>query len=70
MPGKPATGETQPAVGLRILSLRRIVQEQDGLYRADPAETALLEYYANAIEPLLATVAADAALAAAVGKAA
>ncbi len=48
-------------VGLRMLLLRRIVEEQDGLYRADPAETALLEYYANAIAPLLATIAADAA---------
>ena len=57
-------------VGLRMLSLRHIVEEQDGLYRADPAETALLEYYANAIEPLVATVPADAALSAAVGKAA
>jgi len=41
-------------VGLRMLLLRRIVAEQDGLYRADPAEAALLSYYANAIEPLVA----------------
>jgi len=41
-------------VGLRMLLLRRIVVEQDGLYRADPAEAALLSYYANAIEPLVA----------------
>jgi glycerol-3-phosphate O-acyltransferase len=40
-------------VGLRTLLLRRIVSEQDGLYRASPAETALLSYYANAIEPLV-----------------
>jgi len=41
-------------VGLRMLLLRRIVAEQDGLYRANPAEAALLAYYANAIEPLVA----------------
>jgi len=39
-------------VGLRMLLLRHIVEEQDGLYRANPAELALLAYYANAIEPL------------------
>jgi glycerol-3-phosphate O-acyltransferase len=41
-------------VGLRMLLLRRIVVEQDGLYRASAGETALLSYYANAIEPLVA----------------
>ena len=41
-------------VGLRMLLLRRIVVEQDGLYHASPEETALLAYYANAIEPLVA----------------
>lgn len=41
-------------VGLRMLLLRRIVVEQDGLYRASPEEGALLAYYANAIEPLVA----------------
>ena len=41
-------------VGLRMLLLRRIVVEADGLYRAIPAEVALLSYYANAIEPLVA----------------
>lgn len=40
-------------VGLRMLLLRRIVVEADGLYRASPAEAALLAYYANAIEPLV-----------------
>ena len=39
-------------VGLRMLTLRRIVAERDGVYRANPAETPLLAYYANAIEPL------------------
>jgi len=41
-------------VGLRMLLLRRIVVEADGLYRVSPAEVALLTYYANAIEPLVA----------------
>ena len=40
-------------VGLRMLTLRHIVIEQDGLYRAAPEEQALLEYYANAIAPLV-----------------
>jgi glycerol-3-phosphate O-acyltransferase len=39
-------------VGLRMLTLRRMVEEGDGVYRANPAEAALLAYYANAIEPL------------------
>jgi hypothetical protein len=37
-----------------MLLLRRIVEEEDGLYRANSGETALLAYYANAIEPLVA----------------
>jgi glycerol-3-phosphate O-acyltransferase len=37
-------------VGLRMLLLRHIVVEQDGLYRANPAELPLIAYYANAIE--------------------
>jgi glycerol-3-phosphate O-acyltransferase len=40
-------------VGLRMLLLRRIVVEENGLYRASPDERALLAYYANAIEPLV-----------------
>jgi hypothetical protein len=36
-----------------MLLLRRIVVEQDGLYRARSEEAALLSYYANAIEPLV-----------------
>jgi glycerol-3-phosphate O-acyltransferase len=40
-------------VGLRMLTLRRIVQEHDGLYRENPADRAVLAYYANAIEPLV-----------------
>jgi glycerol-3-phosphate O-acyltransferase len=37
------------AVGLRMLTLRRLVEERDGLYRARAGETALLAYYANSI---------------------
>ncbi len=40
-------------VGLRMLTLRRIVEERDGLYRANPADFTVLGYYANAIEPLV-----------------
>jgi glycerol-3-phosphate O-acyltransferase len=40
-------------VGLRMLTLRRLVDEQDGLYRARPGERALLAYYANSIAHLL-----------------
>jgi glycerol-3-phosphate O-acyltransferase len=39
-------------VGLRMLLLRRMVLLQDGLYRANPEERALLAYYANAIAHL------------------
>jgi glycerol-3-phosphate O-acyltransferase len=40
------------AVGLRMLTLRHLVEEVDGNYRADPKETVLLRYYANSIEHL------------------
>ena len=43
-------------VGLRMLRLRHLVAEIDGLYRIEPAETALLRYYANSIAHLLAKV--------------
>jgi glycerol-3-phosphate O-acyltransferase len=54
-------------VGLRMLLLRRIVEEKDGLYRPNPADAALLAYYANAIEPLIVAAGPGSA---AVGKAA
>ncbi|MFQ5433065.1 MAG: 1-acyl-sn-glycerol-3-phosphate acyltransferase, partial [Nitrospinota bacterium] len=41
------------SVGLRMLTLRHIVVEKDGLYSAKPEELALLRYYANAIAHLL-----------------
>jgi glycerol-3-phosphate O-acyltransferase len=40
-------------VGLRMLTLRHLVTESNGLYSADPAELPLLAYYANSIAHLL-----------------
>jgi glycerol-3-phosphate O-acyltransferase len=40
-------------VGLRMLRLRRLVSERDGLYAAEPAQMRLLSYYANSIAHLL-----------------
>lgn len=40
-------------VGLRMLTLRHIVHEKDGLYFVTESERPLLEYYANAIAPLV-----------------
>lgn len=40
-------------VGLRMLTLRRLVVEQDGLLSVAPAERHLLQYYANAIAHLV-----------------
>ena len=36
-------------VGLRMLTLRHFVLEENGYYRSNPAELVLLRYYANAI---------------------
>ena len=41
-------------VGLRMLTLRRLVVEADGLYRVIPGETGLLRFYAGSIAHLLA----------------
>lgn len=40
------------SVGLRMLTLRHLVLEEDGNYRANPKELVLLKYYANAITHL------------------
>jgi len=40
------------AVGLRMLTLRRLVEAAEGLYRARPEELPLLTYYANSIAHL------------------
>ena len=37
------------SVGLRMLTLRHLVLEEDGSYRANPKELVLLKYYANDI---------------------
>ena len=39
--------------GLEMLQLRRLVHEEDGLYRTVPGELGLLRYYANSIAHLL-----------------
>jgi glycerol-3-phosphate O-acyltransferase len=39
-------------VGLRMMRLRRLVLEADGLLTANPDEAPLLDYYANAIAHL------------------
>ena len=39
-------------VGLRMLTLRRLVSERHGLFRPEPAEIPLLAYYANSISHL------------------
>ncbi|HKD16324.1 MAG TPA: 1-acyl-sn-glycerol-3-phosphate acyltransferase [Thermoanaerobaculia bacterium] len=41
------------AVGLRMLTLRRLVEAADGIYRAVPAELPLLDYYAHSIAHLV-----------------
>jgi glycerol-3-phosphate O-acyltransferase len=41
-------------VGLRMLMLRHLVVLEDGVYRPNIGETALLAFYANAIAHLLA----------------
>lgn len=42
------------SAGLRMLKLRHLVEEADGLYATRPAEVPLLRYYANSIGHLLA----------------
>jgi glycerol-3-phosphate O-acyltransferase len=42
-------------VGLRMLILRRLVVENEGLFTALPGELPVLSYYANAIAHLLDT---------------
>ena len=48
-------------VGLRMLTLRHLVEETDGLYRAQPIELPVLRYYANSIAHFLPKTAGDAA---------
>jgi glycerol-3-phosphate O-acyltransferase len=51
-------------VGLRMLLLRHLVEEESGLYRANPREEVLLRYYANSIAHLLPAGQPDVAAAA------
>jgi glycerol-3-phosphate O-acyltransferase len=51
-------------VGLRMLLLRHLVEEENGLYRANPREDVLLRYYANSIVHLLPAGKPDVAAAA------
>ncbi len=46
-------------VGLRMLTLRHMVTEEDGLFRAAPEQLEMLAYYANAIAHLAGSQAAD-----------
>jgi glycerol-3-phosphate O-acyltransferase len=48
-------------VGLRMLLLRGLIVCEGGRYRANPEETRLLAYYANAIAAVTSTITADAA---------
>jgi len=51
-------------VGLRMLTLRHLVEEENGLYRVNPAEEFVLRYYANSIAHLLSDSAGPAVAAA------
>jgi len=46
-------------VGLRMLTLRHIVSEEDGLFQAAPGQHEMLAYYANAIDHLAGGQAVD-----------
>jgi glycerol-3-phosphate O-acyltransferase len=46
-------------VGLRMLTARHLVREQDGLFRANPQELRVLAYYANSIAHLVPERAAE-----------
>ena len=45
-------------VGLRMLRLRHIVNDIEGLYRINPADLLVVDYYANSITHLLVEPAA------------
>jgi glycerol-3-phosphate O-acyltransferase len=48
-----ADGDYAIDVGLRMLTLRHLVSEQDGLYQVESSQQPLLRYYANSISHLL-----------------
>ncbi|MEM7259595.1 MAG: hypothetical protein AAF404_19650, partial [Pseudomonadota bacterium] len=43
-------------VGIRMLVLRRVLLEDDGIYTVNQSDILLLQYYANSIEHLVARV--------------
>lgn len=49
-------------VGVRMLTMRHILVEQDGVFRANPDEIGLLQYYANSITHLVSPVAQNSTL--------
>jgi glycerol-3-phosphate O-acyltransferase len=53
------------SLGLEMLKIRHLVEEEDGLLRVNEANRAVLDYYANSIDHLLPTGASDASPAAA-----
>lgn len=55
-------GDYAVAVGLRMLTLRRLVRESQGLFRAAPGEAAVLRYYAHSIEHLFPAAVPEAAV--------
>ena len=50
---RAATSTTRSPSACACCTLRRLVEEQDGLFRAREAELPLLAYYANSITHLL-----------------
>ncbi len=55
-------------VGLRMLTLRRLVADRDGLFVAEPVELPLLTYYANSIAHLFGGRAGDRSVAGTIGE--
>ena len=43
-------------VGIRMLTLRHLILDQDGIYSVNPKEVELLNYYANSIAHLVETL--------------
>jgi glycerol-3-phosphate O-acyltransferase len=52
------------SLGLEMLKIRHLVEEEDGLLRVNETNRAVLDYYANSIEHLLPSAAGDASPAA------
>jgi len=50
--GNSASAGHAVSVGLRMLTLRKLVEEKDGLYAVRPSELPLIRYYGNSIAHL------------------